>query len=367
MKNYMKSCNNKKCLGCGAFLTNDPNSLGYVNKNLNDVDYCIRCFRLRNYSEIDNSNLNIADIEKQIEQLDYSKSIYIFHVVDVMDLDNTVLRNFINFQNKLVFIVNKMDCLPKQYNAELTASMIYKTIESFGYNDPKIIFTSSFNKSSIKKINKLVANVNIRKQKALFVGCSNVGKSSLINQLLRLNDQNEELTVSPFINTTILLKQIKVGKNLIIDTPGLPQKQNILNYVENKDVKRIINLKNSCSINYFINPNQTLQIEGLLSIDYLEGTKSSFTFYISKDLKISRMKSSNADKNWEINISNPKIIKFLPKYHEYKEIEICLDKDCKHNLDVSGLGLITLNKGIEKIKVKTLKEVGISVTKYAII
>lgn len=366
----MKSCNNvcnKKCLGCGAFLTNNSNEIGYVNRPIDEVDYCVRCFRLKNYSEIDNTNLNIDAIEKQINDLDYSKSIYIFHVVDVMDLDNTVLRNFLNFQNKLIFIVNKMDCLPKQYNAELTASMIYKTLESYGYIDPKIIFASAFNKSSIKKINKMVAQVNIRKLKALFVGCSNVGKSSLINQLLILNNQDPELTVSPFINTTILLKQIKVGKNLIIDTPGLPQKQNILNYVDHKSVKKIMNFKNSCSINYFINPDQTLQIESLCQIDYLEGCKSSFTFYISKELKINRMKTINADKNWEISLSNPKNIKFSNDYKTFKEIIFDLDEQYKHNLDISGLGLITLNRGVKKIRIKIYNEVGVSISKYAII
>lgn len=362
----MKSCN-KKCLGCGAHLTNDKFQVGYVNKPIENVNYCIRCFRLKNYSEIDNSNLNIIDIEKQINELDYSKSIYIFHVVDVMDLDNTVLKNFLNYQNKLIFIVNKMDCLPKQYNAELTASMIYKTIESYGYKDPKIIFSSSFNKSSIKKINKMVVQVNVRKLKALFVGCSNVGKSSLINQLLKLNEQDPELTVSPFINTTILLKQIKIGKNLIIDTPGLPQEQNILNYVDNKNVKRIMNFNNSCSINYFINPEQTLQVENLLQIHFIEGIKSTFTFYISKELKINRMKSINAQKNWELSINNPKCISYLDKFSNFKEIEFILDEKYKHNLDISGLGLITINKGVKKIKVKILKEVGVSISKYAII
>lgn len=363
----MKSCNNKKCLGCGAFLTNDINSIGYVNKSIDDVKFCTRCFKLKNYSEIDNSNLDIKDITNQINNLDYSKSIYIFHVVDVMDLDNTVLRNFLEYQNKLIFIVNKMDCLPKQYNAELTASMIYKTIESFGYHDPKIIFASSFNKSSIKKINKMVVQVNIRKLKALFVGCSNVGKSSLINQLLKLNNQEQELTVSPFINTTILLKQIKMGKNLIIDTPGLPQNKNILNYVSSSNVKKIINFSNSYSINYYINPGQTLQIENLCSIDYIDGIKSTFTFYISRELNISRMKTINAEKNWNTVFNNPKSIKYLEKFNKYKEIEFQLDENKKHNLDISGLGLITINKGVKNIKVKILNEVGVSVTKYAII
>ena len=284
-----------------------------------------------------------------------------------MDLDNTVLRDFLDYQNKLIFIVNKMDTLPKQYNINLTASMIYKTIESFGYINPKILFTSSFNKSSIKKINKMVVEVNIRKLKAIFIGCTNVGKSSLINQLSKLNNQEEELTVSPYINTTILLKQIKIGKNFIIDTPGLNQPKNILNYVDNENVKKIINFRNSFSINYFINSGQTIQIENLCSIDYIDGCKSTFTFYISRELKIFRMKTINSIKNWNSSLQNSKSIKYRDEFKNYKDIEFDLDESKKHNLDISGLGLITINKGVKKIKIKILDEVGVSVTKYAII
>ena len=362
MKSY-----NVKCLGCGAFLNDDPNQIGYVEKfEENKTRYCKRCFRLINYGEIDNSNLNVNAIYDEVKRIDLDKSVYIFHVVDVLDLSHTVLKEFINHQDKLCFVVNKMDCLPQRYNAQLTAEMIENTIKSFGYTNPKILYCSANNKTSIKRLFDAVKKTKDRKLKAMFVGCSNVGKSSLINRMCELNDVRPQLTISPYVNTTILLQKVKIDKFEIIDTPGLPVPNNILNYLTAKDVKKVMNYKNVRPINFSINPDQTLMLEGLARIDYVEGNKASFTFYTSNELKIQRMKTENADKNFlrrqelaqiQYNVENP----------EFETHEFELNPERKHNLNISGLGLITLNKGISKIKVTVLKQVGVSITNYAII
>lgn len=362
MKSY-----NVKCLGCGAYLNDDEHQIGYVKKfDENKTKYCQRCFRLIHYGEVDNSNLNVDTIKKQIKEIDLDKSVYIFHVVDVLDLNDTVLLDFIDHQDKLMFVVNKSDCLPKRCNAQLTAEMIKKTIESFGYKDPKILFTATTNKSSIKKLFNEVERVQKRKLKAIFVGCSNVGKSSLINKMCELNDVKPQLTISPYINTTILLQKIKINKTEIIDTPGLPMDQNILNYVNKKDVKKLTNFKNVRPLNYYVNANQSLMLEGLGYINFLQGDKSTFTFYVSNELKIQRMKLEKVVENFSnkdvlatihYNMSEPKFLT-----HEFT-----LDKEHKHNLCISGLGLITLSKGIEKISVTLNEKVGVSISKYAII
>ena len=362
MKSY-----NVKCLGCGAFLNDVPSQIGYVEKfEENKTRYCKRCFRLINYGEIDNSNLNVDAIYEEVKRIDLDKSVYIFHVVDVLDLNDTVLKEFVNHQDKLCFVVNKMDCLPQRYNAQLTAAMIENTIKSFGYTNPKILYCSANNKTSIKRLFAEVKKTKDRKLKAMFVGCSNVGKSSLINKMCELNDVKPQLTISPYVNTTILLQKVKIDKFEIIDTPGLPVPQNLLNYITNEDVKKVMNFKNVRPINFSINPSQTLMLEGLVRIDYLVGQKASFTFYTSNELKIQRMKLENADKNFERR-SELASIHYNVKESKFKEHEFKLDPNRKHNLCISGLGLITLNKGIESIRVMVLDSVGVSVSNYAII
>lgn len=365
MKSY-----NTKCIGCGAYLNDDPQQIGYVEKyDPEKTHYCKRCFRLIHYGEIDNTNLDLSQIQNQIKELDYDKSVYIFHVVDVLDLNDTVLRQFIDHQDKLCFVVNKMDCLPHQYNAQLTAEMIEKTIESFGYKHPRILYCSANNKTSIKRLYSEIKKVCGHKLKPLFVGCSNVGKSTLINRLCEINDVKPRLTVSPFVNTTILIQKMKIDKTEILDTPGLPLPQNLLNYVDANNVKKLTNFKNIRPRNFSVAVQQAFILEGLGLISYLQGNnekKSSFTYYLGNELLIKRCKLENAEKNFEIAL-NQSEIKYNLDQIEWVEHEFDLDMDRKHNLNICGLGLITLGKGIQKIKVKVPKQVGVSVCEYAII
>lgn len=365
MKSY-----NTKCIGCGAYLNDDPHQIGYVEKyDPEKTHYCKRCFRLIHYGELDNKGLDLNQIQNQIQELDYDKSVYIFHVVDVLDLNDTVLRQFLDHQDKLCFIVNKMDCLPKQYNAQLTAEMITKTIESFGYKHPKILYCSANNKTAIKRLYGEIKKVCGHKLKPLFVGCSNVGKSTLINRLCEINDVKPRLTVSPFVNTTILIQKIKIDKLEILDTPGLPLPANLLNYVDHNVVKKLTNFKNLRPKNFSVSVNQAFVLEGLGLISYVDGNpdkKVSFTYYLANELQIKRCKLENGLKNLEIALDQADI-KYNLDHIEWVDHELELDENRKHNLNICGLGLITLGKGIKKIKVRVPNQVGVSVCEYAII
>ena len=362
MKSY-----NKKCIGCGVILNDDPTRLGFVqNFDPEKTKYCKRCFNLIYYQTIDNSSLNHQEIEDNFKSIRYDKNICIFHVVDVLNLDKSLMLSFVDFENPLYFVVNKMDCLPKSYNAEITNDYIVKTIESYGFENPKILYTSKLNNSSIKRLYKTINDITKKKYKPLFIGNTNVGKSSLLNALKRVNKQSEELTVSPFVNTTVSFKKIKIDKNEIIDTPGLFQPTNITNYLSSKDIKKISNFKNNKPINFFINPNQTLMIDALAIISYLDGAKSNFTFYMSNSLKIERMKIENTEKNFVNALNNSDKVKYTDNL-ELVEYTFNLDENHKHNISIDGLGLISLNKGIKLIKIKVRPEVGVYLNKYAII
>lgn len=362
MKSY-----NKKCIGCGVILNDNPAKLGFVqNFDSEKTKYCKRCFNIIYYQKIDNSNLNYQEIENNFKSIKYEKNICIFHVIDVLNLDKSIMLNLIDFDNPLYFVVNKMDCLPKSYNAEITNEYIVKTIESYGFKNPKILYTSKSNNSSIKRLYKTINSITKKKYKPIFVGNTNVGKSSLLNSLKKINKQFEELTVSPFVNTTINFKKIKIDKNEIIDTPGLFQSTNITNYLDPENIKKISNFKNNKPINFFINPNQSLMIDALVIVSYLDGIKSNFTFYISNSLKIERMKLENVEKNFSNALNNSYKIKYVDNL-PLIEHTFNLDENYKHNISIDGLGLISLNKGIKLIKIKVRPEVGVYLNKYAII
>ena len=90
-------------------------------------------------------------------------------------------------------------------------------------------------------------------------------------------------------STTLNKISIKLSDDLtIIDTPGLVNRGNIINYVDNSLLKKINPKKEIKPKTYQIKSGQCLVVGDLFRIDYVEGGKNSFTLYVSNDLKVKR-------------------------------------------------------------------------------
>ena len=163
------------------------------------------------------------------------------------------------------------------------------------------------------------------------VGHTNAGKSSLINKLIQnYSDNCQELTMSPLPSTTLNTVSIEINDYLtLIDTPGLVDTGSILNHVDASIVKKISAKKEIKPRTYQLRPNQSIIIEDLIRIDYVEGEKNSFTLFISNDLKVRRL--LNLLNNNELRDKNK--ITYQVKYDE--------------DLVINGLGFVKIvNKGL---------------------
>ena len=102
----------------------------------------------------------------------------------------------------------------------------------------------------------------------------------------------------------------------------------ILNQVDQKMVKKISAKKEIKPRTYQLRKNQSIIIEDLVRIDYVEGEKNSFTLFVSNDLKVRRL--LNLFNNDELKDKNK--ITYNMKYDE--------------DLVVSGLGFVkVVDKG----------------------
>jgi hypothetical protein len=136
--------------------------------------------------------------------------------------------------------------------------------------------------------------------------------------------------MSPLPSTTLNTVNIEINDHLtLIDTPGLVDIGSILNQVDEKMVKKISPKKEIKPRTYQLRKNQSIIIEDLLRIDYVEGEKNSFTLFVSNDLKVRRL--LNLFNNEELKDKNK--ITYNIKYDE--------------DLVINGLGFIKIvNKGV---------------------
>ena len=311
--------NEKKCLGCGIILQ-DVNLLqeGYTTSLENDL--CQRCFRMKNYGEyqvVTKSNEEYLDILKDVAE---TKDL-VLYVTDLLNLEKDIeeIRNLI--PNKMILVLNKIDVLPKSVKEE----KLIKYLESMDINFEEVIVISANKNYNIDYLLKRIKYHQTSKN-VYVVGHTNAGKSSLINKLIKNYSENtQELTMSPLPSTTLNMVTIEINDYLtLIDTPGLVESGSILNQVDEKMMKKISPKKEIKPRTYQIRKGQSIVIEDLIRIDYVEGEKNSFTLFMSNDLKVKRL--LNLFNNEELYDKNK--ITYNMKYDE--------------DLVISGLGFIKI-------------------------
>ena len=278
----------KKCLGCGVVLQSE-NILqeGYTTNLENDI--CQRCFRMKNYGEyqiITKSNDEYLEILKSVGE---TKDL-VLYIADLLNLEKDIekIRNVI--PNKMILVLNKKDALPKSVKEE----KLKRYFEGLDIHFEDIIVISANKNLNIDYLLKRIKFLQTTKN-VYVVGHTNAGKSTLINKLIQnYSDSNQELTMSPLPSTTLNTVKIDINEYLtIIDTPGLVDNGSILNHCEAKMVKKISPKKEIKPRTYQLRKNQSIVIEDLVRIDYVEGERNSFTVFVSNDVKVRRLLNSN--------------------------------------------------------------------------
>lgn len=274
----------KYCSGCGILLQNENIlSEGYVTSLENDI--CQRCFRMKNYGEyqiVTKSNEEYIEILKTVGK---TKDL-VLHIVDLLNMDKDIhaIREYL--PNKMILVLNKKDALPKSVKDE----KIVDYIRGLDVNYEDIIVISANKNYNIDLLMKKIKKYKTS-NKVYVVGHTNTGKSSLINKLIQNYSESEnELTISPLPSTTLNTVTIELNKDLtLIDTPGLVDRGNIANYVDNSMLKKLIHKKEMKPRTFQIRKGQCLVIDNICRIDYQEGDRNSFTLYIPNGLKVKKM------------------------------------------------------------------------------
>ena len=250
----------------------------------------------------------------------------VLYITDLLNLEENIeeIRNII--PNKMILVLNKKDVLPKSVKDEKLINYLKEKNIEF----EEVIVVSVNKNINIDYLLKRIKYYQTSKN-VYVVGHTNAGKSSLINKLIsNYSDNTQELTMSPLPSTTLNLVKIDINDYLtLIDTPGLVDNGSILNRVDASMVKKISPKKEIKPRTYQLRKNQSIIIEDLIRIDYVEGEKNSFTLFVSNDLKVKRL----------LNLFNNDELKDKNKL----TYEVKYDED----LVINGLGFVKIvNKGV---------------------
>lgn len=329
----------KKCVGCGATLQDNNILLEGYTTNLTN-DYCMRCFKMKNYGEYEFVTKSNDEYIKILKKIGNKKSL-ILYVIDILSVpeDLTKIKTYLK-NNPIILVINKQDILP----SFVDDNKIINYFKEQELNFLDIVLISSYKNINIDSLyNKIKKNIN--GEDVYVVGNTNAGKSTLINQMIdNYTIEQSKITISPMPSTTLNEIKIEFKDFNIIDTPGLVDDGNILNYITKEEIKKISPKKEIKPRTYRIRKNEALVLDNLFRIDYVEGEKNSFTFFVSNDINIKRVRVKNPSLK-HLNNRNLKL-----KYHE----DIVINGLGFIKTILEGEVLIYINKDVEVFTRKSI-------------
>ncbi len=346
-----------KCSGCGAILqNNNKDEIGYVI-NLK-MDYCQRCFKMIHYDQHKENDF-LPDNDLIINQLNELDGSFVW-IIDIFDLDSSLNSILVEFYRKhsCNIILNKCDLLPAKINYEKLGEYVLNRIKKLNIKS-KAIITRGVNNDFIETFSDFI---NIDKKPVILTGLANVGKSTIINHLLK----DKIVTVNRYPATTINFNEIKTENYHIIDTVGIVHKNSMQMYLTNKQLKTVVPVKQIRPVVYQLMENQSLSIGGLVRLDILNNEKATVVFYVSNLLKIRRNKYENADKFWQnsYGVELSPTLESCKSFTDMKKHSF-INKG-KNEYFISGLGFITVNCKRADIEIYTAPQISVNVRKAMI-
>ena len=303
-----------------------------IDESLSEL-VCQRCHQLRNYGVYSTVSVDQEAAKQVFERIaQLKKKALIILVIDIFDPYGSIIPNFkdlIGTTHNVLVVANKVDLLLKGRSKEerpsteyeRTKVMIYRRLtewvrrilkKDFGlFNTPEersqLVGVEVVSSTTGTNMSKIHENMNqYRKGGDVYVvGCTNVGKSTFINQLFRQQAENRRnsisITTSSLPGTTLKTISFPIStatgeRANLFDTPGiLNQHQKLFTeYLKYEDWKYVIPAGEAIDPRFVrLRPGRCFFLAGLFRLDYIsdnvkheDWNRCIFSVYTSSQLSI---------------------------------------------------------------------------------
>lgn len=292
------------CRGCGLRIqTEDSNAPGFLPEKQvqkKNTLYCKRCFDLMHYNQEDSMSRSNDVLFEILASLQNEKDILYVYVYDPI-LEVSFPKELVTqLKDKDVFLVaTKYDLLKEQYTKRSIEEYIHKYVSEFSFHVKGNLVISSFQKDDIRMLYRALQE--FQNKKIYVIGATNVGKSTILNQMMEMFLKDApKIATSYRVATTLGAIAIAFQEDFVLqDTPGYIDQKSYPFFLKKESLlKTQVKHKIRPKI-YQLSEGQTIFVDGLLRVDFISGPDNSFVFYGSDYLYIHRTKLENADDFFE--------------------------------------------------------------------
>lgn len=351
----------KKCAGCGIELQfEDEKKEGYVpeEKFIMEGDLlCQRCFKIKNYGKNSVNNFKSEDYSKEVLN-SVKKSDIILPIFDIIDFEGSFTEEILDYLRdyRSIVLVNKTDLLPGFVHPAEIADWIKDRFAEEDIVPENIAFISAKNKYGINGVIRKIKSVFPEgKVKAVVLGVSNVGKSSVINLLLGKN----KITTSKYSGTTLKSINNKIPDTniTITDTPGLiPKEKRLSDMISVETGLKLVPAGEISRKTFKLGDGQIFMFDAFCRFkvkeneieDKIEGEniyKPMFSAYSSKNVKFHVAKEERVEDLLQGDFFEILKGEEKKKYFENKFVTFETVVEENEDLVISGLGWINVKRG----------------------
>ena len=351
----------KKCAGCGIELQfEDEKKEGYVpeEKFIMEGDLlCQRCFKIKNYGKNSVNNFKSEDYSKEVLN-SVKKSDIILPIFDIIDFEGSFTEEILDYLRdyRSIVLVNKIDLLPGFVHPAEIADWIKDRLAEEDIVPENIAFISAKNKYGINGVIRKIKSVFPEgKVKAVVLGVSNVGKSSVINLLLGKN----KITTSKYSGTTLKSINNKIPDTniTITDTPGLiPKEKRLSDMISVETGLKLVPAGEISRKTFKLGDGQIFMFDAFCRFkvkeneieDEIEGENSykpMFSAYSSKNVKFHVAKEERVEDLLQGDFFEILKGEEKKKYFENKFVTFETTVEENEDLVISGLGWINVKRG----------------------
>ena len=367
----------KKCTGCGMELQfEDEKKEGYVpeEKFITEGDLlCQRCFKIKNYGKNSVNNFKSEDYSKEVLN-SVKKSDIILPIFDIIDFEGSFTEEILDYLRdyRSIVLVNKTDLLPGFVHPTEIADWIKDRLAEEDIVPENIAFISAKSKYGINGVIRKIKSIfPDKKVKAVVLGASNVGKSSVINLLLGKN----KITTSKYSGTTLKSINNKIPDTdiTITDTPGLiPKEKRLSDMISVETGLKLVPSGEISRKTFKLEEGQVFMFDAFCWFKVKEnnivnkteeetGYKPIFSAYSSKNVKFHLTKEERVEELLEGDFFE--LLKGEEKKKYFENEFVTFKTTVKENEDlvISGLGWINVKRGPLAIELTVPKGVKVIV------
>lgn len=367
----------KKCTGCGMELQfEDKKKEGYVpeEKFITEGDLlCQRCFKIKNYGKNSVNNFKSEDYSKEVLN-SVKKSDIILPIFDIIDFEGSFTEEILDYLRdyRSIVLVNKTDLLPGFVHPTEIADWIKDRLAEEDIVPENIAFISAKSKYGINGVIRKIKSIfPDKKVKAVVLGVSNVGKSSVINLLLGKN----KITTSKYSGTTLKSINNKIPDTdiTITDTPGLiPKEKRLSDMLSVETGLKLVPSGEISRKTFKLEEGQVFMFDAFCRFKVKENKskndiaeekkyKPIFSVYSSKNVKFHVTKEERVKELLEGDFFD--VLKGEEKKKYFENEFVTFKTTVKENEDlvISGLGWINVKRGPLAIELTVPKGVKVIV------